>query len=353
MKTIKALSFILVLAAVLISPIPSRAQKTIEKVLANREFKIADFASLEIDHKYGQVICKNHDINVIKVNVTARLETKDPANADKLFSRIELQITGDASKVKIKSEFSNKILSKDENMSVDIEIFMPENINLTLEHMFGNAVIGNLTGLASLNSGYGSLKVGNLQNAKNDIKVSFGNGTIGVINGGKVKVSYGVLTVESAENIQINSEYSTVKVTSAGSLLVQNEGGNFKAGKLESLELSSKFGDAEISDLSKTVLARNEYGSLKINNIESEFTSVELDNSFGSALLTFAREASFAFEARMSFCDLSYPEKSANMSEKVTTAYQSSYKGKFGAAGSDAKAIIQSSYGNVEIKINK
>jgi len=353
MKTIKALTIIIAFAAVLIIPEIARAQKTVEKVLASREIKVADFANLEIEHKFGQIICKNHDINVIKIKVTARLETRDPAKAEKIFSRIELQISGDDSKVKIKSDFSNKILARDENMSIDIEILMPENINLTIDHMFGNAVIGSLTGVASLSSSYGSLKAENLQHTKNDIKVSFGNGSFGAINGGKLKVSYGDLVIENAENIQINSEYSNAKITSAKRIIAQNEGGSFKAGKLETLELSTKFGDAEIGDLSQSLLVRNEYGSLKVNYIGTRFTSVELDNSFGSAALNFDKDASFAFEARMSFCELKYPEKSANMSEKVTTAFESSYKGKIGAAGSMAKAVIQSSYGNVDLKINK
>ena len=353
MKTIQISSIVIILALILTIPGILKAQKKVEKVLANREFKVADFASLEIEHKYGEIVCKNHDINVIKIKVTAKLETSDPGKAENVFSRIALQISGDDSKVKIKSDFSNKILSKNENLSIDIEVFMPENINVTLDHMFGNAVVGNLAGVASLSSSYGSIKTGNLSHSKNDIKVSFGSGTIGTINGGKIKVSYGDLVIEKAETIQLTSEYSNTRISSAKSMVVQNEGGSFKAGAVETIELATKFGDAEIENLGQSILVKNEYGSLKVNNIGAEFTSVDVDNSFGSAELNFHKDASFAFEARMSFCDLKYPEKSANMSEKITTAFESNYKGKIGTASSNSRAVIKSSYGGVDIKLNK
>lgn len=330
------------------------AQKTIDKVLAEKEFKVVDNATLQIDHKYGKIVCKNHDLNTIRIKVTATLETKDPDKAAKVFEKIDLRIGGDELKVNVVSEFNDKITGKNDNLTVDIEVFMPATINLEISQMFGNTFIESTNGKASINNRYGSLQVNALTHSNNDVRVSFGNAAIGSVEGGKLRVSYGDLSVKSAGHIQLNAEYSNTTINEALSILAQIEGGSMKIGTVDVFDINSKFSDNEIGKLNQSLKAKSEYGSLKVGHIAANFSSVELTNSFGSGTLIFDNKASFRFEAEMSFCDLKYPEKVVNLSEKVTTSFKSNYKGRFGAATNPAQTVnIKSSYGNVDLKVKQ
>ncbi len=353
MKTAKVIAIMLMFNGLLIASGNISAQSKIEKTLVQTEFRVVDDATLQIEHKYGKIVCKNHDQNTVKIKATARFETRDPEKADRVFGRIDFKVTGDEFKVIIYSDFSDKITSKNENLTVDIEIFMPATINLDINQMFGNTFIENTSGKTSINSRYGTLQVNTLTHSNNDVRVDFGNGSVGYLEGGKVRVSYGDLSIKTAGHIQVDSEYSNSTINSAESILLQNEGGSVKIGTVDILDISAKFSDNVVSLINQSLKAKSEYGSLKVEQIAREFQFVELVNSFGSSTLIFAPQASFNFEAEMSFCDLKYPEKAATLSEKISTSFKSSYKGKIGtSASTGSTVIIKSSYGNVDIKMN-
>ncbi|NCU32243.1 MAG: hypothetical protein EOM23_04770, partial [Candidatus Moranbacteria bacterium] len=66
----KILATILLIACAIIS-FEIKAQKKVEQILAEKAFNINENADLQIDHKYGEVVLKNHEENVISIKVTA------------------------------------------------------------------------------------------------------------------------------------------------------------------------------------------------------------------------------------------------------------------------------------------
>lgn len=351
MKTLKNITAMFLLISLTITGSSVMAQKRIEKVLAQKEFKVVDNATLQIDHKYGKIVCKNHDLNSVTIKVTASLETKDPEKADKIFDKINLTINGDELKIRIISEFSEKLTGKNDNLNVDLEVFLPESMNLEISQMFGNTFIENISGQASIENRYGTLQVNALRHSNNDIQVSFGNANLGAVEGGKVKISYGDLSIKKAGHIQLDSEYSNITITEVLSVLAKHEGGALKIGTIDSFDVISKFSDCEVGKLNKSLKAKSEYGSFKAEHVSADFSAIEFTNSFGSGTLIFDQKANFKFDAEMSFCDLKYPEKITNLSEKVTTSFKNSYKGKMGTAANPGSTVqIKSSYGDVDFK---
>jgi|GEM_PF-1991424 len=331
----------------------SFGQKKIEKILAEKEFPIAEDATLKIIHKYGNVVLNNHDRNLILIKVTASLETTNMEKAEKIFDKIDLQITGDQSLVKISSEFNDKINDKDQNLKVDIEVFMPQTISVDLDQMFGYAYIENVNGPFRIESKYGSFQTGQLSYPDNDVRLSFGSGSVGYLEGGKVEVSYGDIEIKKAGNIRMKVDYSNAEVDKARNLFVQNEGGSLKIEDLNALELTAKFSDVEITRVAESLKINSEYGSIKVQHIMPAFTSVELINSFGGSELGFATGSAFTIEAEVSFCDLKYPEEHTRMTEKITSSFTGNYKGIIGSASNpESKLVIRSNYGDVRIRMN-
>lgn len=353
MKTIRIKTTFICLFALVLFAGSAFAQKKIEKVLTEKEFSVNENAVLQIDHKYGEVTCRNHPENTISVKVIAVYNAKDQSKIEKTLEKFDVQVTGDEFRVSIKSDYRQKIEANGSGLSVDILVFMPETIRLQMNHMFGNANIEKLSGKAVIDFSYGNLAIDALLDTDNDLSIGFGKGTIQTIEGGKVKVSYADVRITEASGLQVISEFSETNISNIVSLRSEHEGGSLKIGKADVLDLNTKFSSVRVSELTGRMTAEVEYGSMTVDMISKGFSSVSLSSDFAKGTLAFADGANFDLEAEMNFCSLSYPEESTTFTEKTSSAMKSSYKGTFGNAEmAEALVSIKSNYGGVTIKSN-
>jgi hypothetical protein len=328
------------------------AQKKTEQVILEKEFSVNENAVLQIDHKYGEVTCRNHPGNTIIVKVSAVYNAKDKAKFEKILDKFDVQVTGDEFRVSIKSDYREKIEINGSSLSVDILVFMPESIQLEMNHMFGNANIETLSGKAVIDFSYGQIAIDELLHKENDVSIGFGKGTIHNIEGGKVTVSYADVEISEASDLQLNSEYSNMGISRIDGFRSVQEGGNLNIGTASVLNLKTKFTGVSIGELTGRMTAAVEYGSIKVEMISKGFSSVSLSSDFATGTLTFADGSDFDLEAEMNFCSLSYPEETT-FTEKISSAMKSTYKGTFGnIETADALVSIKSNYGGVTIKSN-
>jgi len=324
----------------------------VERTLAQKKFDVADNALLEIDHQFGKVKCTNWDENAISVTVTATVKASNTEKANKLIDRINIKLEGNRNGVSVESDFSERIFDDNKNqVSIDIEIMMPEKVRLTLNHKFGNAYIETVSGETEIDCEYGSLEIKALKNEVNNLDIGFGEAKINYINKGDLEVSYSTMTIDEAENLNIESSYSNCSIDKIKTLDIENEGGNVDLGEVETIDLSSKFSEFKIGKLFYKMVADTEYGSLKVKNIAGDFGSIEVENSFGSVNLNFDSNASFAIEANMEFCNLNYPKDKTEFSKQIIDSSEKYYKGTIGGASGKASVNVESSFGNVDINL--
>jgi hypothetical protein len=345
----KILATILLIACAIIS-FEIKAQKKVEQILAEKAFNINENADLQIDHKYGEVVLKNHEENVISIKVTAVYSSGKPEKAESVFEKIDLQIRGDEFKVAIKSDFNQKIVGNDNSLIINMLIYLPETINLTLNQMFGKSEIEKISGETSISHRYGDLIINTLKNEKNDLKIEFGSAKIDFIRSGKIKTSYSTVTIKSATQIQLTSEYSTLILNDVSALQAQHEGGSMKIGSVDYMDINSKFSEISINSLSSQLLADVEYGAIAVDQISSSFSAIDLKNNFGSGKLVFEDSAEFSLQADMNFCKLKYPENQVTISENISSAMRSSIKGVYGKNPKpESTVVFSSNYGGVTI----
>jgi hypothetical protein len=352
MKAIQTKTTMVCLFALVVLMGNTFAQKKTEKVILEKEFSVNENAVLQINHKYGEVTCRNHPENTIMVKVTAVYNAKDKAKFEKILDKFDVQVTGDEFKVDIKSDYHQKIEVNGSSLSVDVMIFMPETIRLKMNHMFGNANIETLSGKAVIDFSYGRMAIDALLHAENDVSIGFGKSTIHKIEGGKLSVSFADVEISEASDMQLNSEYSNLEISRIDSLRSVQEGGNLNIGTASVLNLNTKFTGVRIGELTGRMTAAAEYGSIKVEMISKGFSSVSLSNDFATGTLTFADGTNFDLEAEMNFCSLSYPRETT-FTEKISSAMKSTYKGTFGnIETADALVSVKSNYGSVTIKTN-
>lgn len=351
MKNITKIKGIALLILVLMMSTTASADE-VQRTLAQKKFDVNKDALLSVEHKFGKVECRNWNEMAISVKVTASIKSNNPAKANSIMDRIDVEIEGNRNGVSVETDLNKKLFDGDDNeVSIDIEIMMPESVRLDFDHQFGNAFIETATGQSSITSQYGSLEVVALGAKANEIEVSFGEVRIDYIGGGDLEISYSSANVGEALQLSVESDYSSVSISKVGSLEIENEGGNVELGEVGAVELSSKFSEFRIESLSRMMTAETEYGSLKVRNIAADFSEIVVSNSFGSVTLVFSSKASFNLEANLEFCDLSYPDKMAQFSQRISEATEKYYKGTFGKGDADSNVNIDSSFGNVSIEM--
>jgi hypothetical protein len=342
----------LILMALLIFSTSAIRADEVEKTLAQKKFDVADNALLSIDHQFGKVKCTNWDEPVISVKITATAKAANSETASNLIDRVKFNVEGTRNNVSVATNFKDKIFNnKKDDISIDIEIMMPENIRLDLDHKFGNAYIETVSGQTNISSEYGSIEIKALKNELNNVEIGFGESKVIYLHMGDVEISYSSMTVNEALFLSVESIYSSFSTDKTENLEIENEGGSIHIGEVGQIELSSKFSEFRIDKLTGHLLGETEYGSLNVRGISAEFSEIVIENSFGSVDLNFDDAASFNLKASMEFCNLIYPKNKADFSERIIETAEQYYKGTMGGKAGKSNVIIDSSFGNVSINL--
>lgn len=350
MKNKQSVLPILIITVLMFCCPAAKAGERIERMITAREFDVIEFAELSLDVKYGDIIIVNHPQSTIKIKVTAILVTNRPADADRIFALLDLQISGDEFKVTVATDTGKTNHGKGNNLTVSIYVSMPEAVNLTMNHMFGNAKIDHIAGKAVVSSRYGKFDANELSNVDNDLRFEFGNGKIDQIAGGKVNVSYGEINIVNATDLQLNSDYANVNISQVDNLRLQAEGGNIVIAKAEDIWLTSKFTAITVKELSNRLVAGIEFGYFNLLHINRGFSWIEINSNFANGQMVFDAAESFRINAEMASATLKYPTESTNFTEKISSPSKASFIGTIGDAAEPAgDVIIKSSNGVVTV----
>ncbi len=356
MKTVIGINFKVIIITTLVFLFGinwlSAKEKT-SKTLVDKKFNISKSALLRIDHKYGEVNCKNWNEDAISVKVTASIEISDQDKAEKIFSKIRVIVEGSSSEVSVETDFNDNLMGNEKhNLTIKVEIFMPKSVRLEMDHKFGNAYIEVVNGVSEINSEYGTLEIGSLTAENSSIEIGFGKGKIQNFVAGELKVNYSNFDVIESKNLHVEANYSDLSVDKVVTLDIENEGGKLVIGQVDVLQIDSKFSDCEVDLLAKVLKIENEYGGFKVRSIQKTLTNLTVENSFGAVDLYFEPGVTFDFTAEMSFCTLEYPKDLTNVKSRNVTPTESSYQGTIGKGNSSgARVEIESEYGGVSINM--
>lgn len=336
----------------LLFALPMQAKEEVEKVLVDKKFDVLKNASLSVEHKFGSVKCLNWDESAISVLVTVTVRSSNYEKAQKIINQINIRVEGNKNEVSVESDFSDNIFNKNKGeISIDIDIMMPEWVQLDLENKFGSTYIEVVSGPSSISTEYGSLEIKALKNELNSLELGFGEANISYLHMGEVEVSYSTLTIGEALVLSVESEYSTCNIDKVQELDIESEGGKVEIGRVLLAQVESKFSEFIIKNLGNQIEAETEYGSMSIQKISDQFSRVVVTNSFGSVRLDFAQGTSFSLEAEMEFCSLDYPSDKINFSMMISEATEKYYQGTVGANPGKASVQLESSFGSISINL--
>ncbi|WP_240773228.1 hypothetical protein [Pontibacter sp. SGAir0037] len=287
-------------------------RKTFEKV-----YKVSSADMLNIENKFGKVHVNTWNKNEIQVRVDIICRAGSEQRAQEMLDKISIRESRTGSSISVKTEMQSMTISGNSKTGFEINytINMPESNPLTISNSFGDVYLAAFKGKTNIAVKYGSLKTERLGNVANTIKLAYGSGSCGYMNGGSVDVSYGSLNLDGTNDIQGSSRYS----------------------------------DFRIGNLDQALSMQIKYGSLRVDNISKNMQKINLESGFSPITLGFDQNTAFNFDVNVHFSSFKFDQDVVNVTSLQRNGHTSSeYKGKFGTSSPKASVSIVSKYGDVK-----
>ncbi len=311
-------------------------------------FQVNSDALLEVSNKYGFVKIVTGDVNEIVVDVVVSIEEKTKERAQKQLDKIDISITGGASKVTAITTIDKG--GKFKELNIDYTITMPVTGSLDLTNKFGNSYVNEMGGSAKIYQAYGTLDVGSLNSKKNDVTVKFGSGKIKYAHYIDYVSRYSEVRVSKAKLLNLDAQYGDVKVGEVGRMNLNAQYGDVSLGTIVELTADVQFGDLDVEGIMKDFSLDSQYGDTDVEFISKDFENITVSSSFGDVDLAFQSGSNFTLKGKASFGDINIP--SGTTKDVSNSSGSDTYDGKLFDGTAPSVVEVRMSYGDVDISIN-
>jgi len=285
---------------------------------------------LKLANQFGKITVTTWDKHEVKVDVQIKAVANDEGDAQKLLDAVQINDSKTGNLVSFKTDIAHnnnnsswKLWnwggSKVHKLEINYTVYMPAKTDLEIEDSYGSIFLPDLAGQTKIKASYGSIFAQNLSNASNDIRGSYGNLKVGVLNGGRLDFSYGNVDVTECNNLKADLSYGT-----------------FHLGKLTGVA------DVDISYVS----------GFKIAEITNSFKRLNINSNYSGVSLS-VPDNNFDFDITTNYGGFNYHDDKTTITSKTPpdgskhVSMTRNYKGHVGKGGSDAQVFIRTNYGGV------
>lgn len=288
----------------------------------NFDFQNAQNLPLKISNAYGKVELKNWDKKEIKVTVRVTAKNVSSKNAEEVLNRVEIDQIEDGNGLsfttKIKrGDWKDLIFNGTSSVSIDYEVFLPQNNTISVSNSYGKIILPNRTGAVTIQLAYGDLDAKSLQHANNQIKASYSNLLVEKIHKGTVSAAYSKVQVKQADDIKASLTYSS---------------------------------GALFENISTALNGAFTYSSgLKVQ-LGEKIQNVKISSTYSNINLITHPQSNFDFNITTTYGKIKLGGSKATLQKEVEKNSHRAYNGYWGRQNSNNKFNITATYGNVEIQ---
>ncbi|MCJ8167523.1 DUF4097 domain-containing protein [Pontibacter sp. E15-1] len=286
-----------------------------KRKFVDKTFKVSRADMLNIENRFGKVHINTWDKNEMHVRVDIIARAGTDSRAQEILNSIRVMESREGGTVSFRTDIEPMRFSGSGSRSFEVNytISMPEENPLTVKNSFGDVYLAAFKGKADISVKHGSLKCERLGNTGNTVKLAYGSGSCGYINGGSIDVAYADMNVGGATGFHG----------------------------------SSKFSDFKVGSLSETMEMDVKYGSFKVDNISRNIRKIALDSGFTPISLSFDANTAFNFDVSVQFADFKYDKSQVNITSLEKSHTSAAYKGEYGGSSPKGLVSINSKYGEV------
>jgi hypothetical protein len=321
-----------------------------------RAYKISNETSIDVVNKYGKIHVISWEKDSVKFIIDLKIRNKDPEKLEKIKENINFEFTPSSYYVMVKTaigdgpqdvfkdlvDIAGNYFSAQNQIKIDYTIMVPGYSSLKLENKFGDVYLDDREGNLKLTLSYGDFKANNL-NGNSDIKVSSGKAEINSLNDGQLNVSYSNLHILKAQKLSLESRSSNITIDEINDLTLRSRRDKLVLPRVRTLRGDSYFSEFSILGLQNDLDYIFRYGSLTIDNIMKNFSSIVINSEFTDLRLAFERGSSYDIEiTHHQDALISYPRSMGTLDVKTISEpeKQKMTYGRLGTAQSDSRVTI-------------
>jgi hypothetical protein len=187
----------------------------------SKSYSLSSSDKVDLSNQFGEMKLATWDKNEIKVDVSITAKSDNEQAAQEILDRISITDGKDGNTVWYKTKFADdkrqwnkndKKEYRNEGMEINYLVYLPAGNTLKADNQFGKMIVPDYRGEVDIESKFGSLTAGRLNNVK-EVSVEFGKADIDLINGGKLSIKFSEGTVNKLSgDVKSNLEFSRVKL---------------------------------------------------------------------------------------------------------------------------------------------
>jgi hypothetical protein len=343
MKSKFKLTFaLLVLSTMFVSAAGADYTKKIRKA-----YPKSAITALNVSNRFGEVKINDLGGDSVTVKVLITIENPSGSKANELMDKINIDFEKTGGLLSVATKIDDDFKSR-QSFTIDYLINIPKDRDLDITNKYGNVIVNDLEAKGTFTVSYGNLTAGNLKSPSGspvNMTISYGKADVETINNANMEFKYSKLYAGAINHLVLESKYSTVSLNKTADLILDSKYDAVNIDEIENFKAESKYTNYKIGLLGKNFELNTEYGSVRINKVDSKFDEIKIQNSYGGINIGL-NELSYKLKADCSYCDVNYPSDRYK-GNRINDNQHFSLDGNVGTGGGSVS--ITSRYGGVKL----
>lgn len=277
----------------------------------NRSFAVEENAEVEISNKYGDVVITigTTDSVVVRVEIKAYSEKLD--RVGELMQMVNVNFSAGTDYVDVYTEWGKntstikksmadlaRVLGGNSRIEINYFVQIPTSAELEISNKFGNISVPSLTEALRVDLSHGNFRAKKLSNLKK-LEMSYGKANIKEIKKGNLDLKFTDLKLDKAGKVTISASSGEVEIEEANHLNLTVKHGSAELEEVDELLINSTLSEIDIEKLNVSLSGIMKYGEFTIDEIGTNFTSIEITSSLASIDLGFNNQIAFEYDVTL------------------------------------------------------
>lgn len=253
----------------------------------SRSFAIPIDGKVEVINKYGEVIIRTWDSDSVRIEVLVRAEGRNSAAVNKSMSKVDIKFRQVGSIVSAKTELSSgggvlgNLMSEakgvvgNNKLQVNYEVWLPQNVLLSVENKFGDVYLASLDSRVDLDVSHGDIKAENFTSTLN-LKHSYGKAYFGTISDVIANLRGSEIYFEEAQALNIESGSSEIRVDRLVKAQLNSRNDKIRFLDAEEVLCEGSFTNLTLDNLRGSTRLDFSYGDIYLSQINKDFNSIDI-----------------------------------------------------------------------------
>lgn len=258
----------------------------------DRSFYFQNGDKVDIVNKYGEIIVRTWYKDSVRIMVKTEARGKNQETVNREMRRVEIEMrkigniitsvthfdrgrTGLFGDLLSQVEDAGKSIVGGSKITVDYEVWLPEDADLSLENKFGDIYLVDLKGNVDIDLSHGDLR-GNTIDKELALKHSFGKNTFDFIKDGNM-VLRGVETkVNEAHRMEFESSSSEIEINKVYYLVINSRNDKYTINEARDVIGEGSFTDMTLDYVVDNIRLEFNYGDVYLTRIDKDFNAISL-----------------------------------------------------------------------------